>query len=289
MAQYDLIVIGGGAAGLSVAAAAGERSVLVIDRMGGGGELMNLGTLVDIEDERTGPDLAGALLEQAITAGAELEVGEVTALLRSPDGWQVTIDGDATHTGRVVVLAVGLGPGTLGVADEAAFEGRGLSHCAACDGPLYAGQPVVVAGSDRWALHEARELAPLAGSVTLLTHGGAVPVDPGVPVLAARITGLAGDDGLESVTIQPDDGGATRTLPARAVFVQTGRRPALDFAPADLARDADGRILVDAALRTNLPGLLAIGDARAGAPRTLAAAIDDARLAATNPLGKSAD
>ena len=156
MADWDVVVIGGGAAGLSAAAAAAgaDLSCLVVDRMGGGGELMNLGSLHEMEGALTGPDLAARLLEEATVAGAELGLGAVTGLTSEGVGWRVSTD-DEVHSARAVILAVGLAHGRLGVDSEEGFEGQGLSHCAACDGPLYRGQPVVVAGADRWAVAEA--------------------------------------------------------------------------------------------------------------------------------------
>src|SRR3954469_2589298 len=197
MADWDVVVIGGGAAGLSAGAYAATAglSCLVIDRMGGGGELMNLGLLHDLDESPSGPDVAARLLEAAMAAGAELGIAEVTGLRREGDRWHLATD-DEAHTGRAVILAVGLAPGTLGLSNEAAYEGRGLSHCAACDGPLYAGQAVVVAGADRWARQEALDLAGIASDVTLVTHGEHAPPLGNVTVLGARITALAGGGGL---------------------------------------------------------------------------------------------
>ncbi|MFO1024709.1 MAG: NAD(P)/FAD-dependent oxidoreductase [Acetobacteraceae bacterium] len=290
MAEWDVVVIGGGAAGLSAAATVAARGLrcLVIDRMGGGGELMNLGTLHDMDEALTGPDLAARLLEDATNAGAELGIAEVSGLRRDGDRWRVVTD-DEPHIARTVILAVGLAPGTLGLDNEAAFEGRGLSHCAACDGPLYAGQSVVVAGADRWAQLEASELVGTASDVTLVTQGQAAPQLEGVLVRTGRVTRLHGDNGLESVTISDEQGAAP--LPAYAIFIQTGRRPSLGFVPEDLACDDAGRIVTDPALTTNLPELYAVGDARSGSPRTIAAAIADGQHAAASsplpsPLGK---
>jgi thioredoxin reductase (NADPH) len=292
MADWDVVVIGGGAAGLSAAAAAAEAGLrcLVLDRMGGGGELMNFThRLHGVEEGVTGPDLAATLLEQAMGAGAELGIAEVTGLAREGEGWAIATD-DEGHTARAVILAVGLAPGTLGLPEEAAFEGQGLSHCAACDGPLYRGQPVVVAGHDRWAVEEARELLGTAASVTLATQGGDPAADAaGVAVVPGRVSALEGAAGLDAVVVQVASG-ESRRLPARAVFVLTGRRPALGFAPAALARDDAGRLVTDAALRCSIPGLHAAGDARSGAERTLAAATAEGRraVAALTPLGKGA-
>ncbi|HVY14556.1 MAG TPA: NAD(P)/FAD-dependent oxidoreductase [Rhodopila sp.] len=314
MAAWDVVIIGGGAAGLSAAAAAAGSglSCVVIDRMGGGGELMNLGPLQDLDgphldephldephldephlDEPqtgpslTGPDLAARLLDDAVTAGAELEIAEVTGLMPAAGGWRVTTD-SGTHDARAVIIAVGLAPGTLGIDGEDRYEARGLSHCAACDGPLYRGDPVVVAGADRWAVEEARELAATASRVTLVTQGAPAPAADGITVIAGRITALGGSPGLDSVTVQPADGAAPKRLETLAVFIQTGRRPAVGFAPADLSRDADGRLVTGDAQQCSLPGLFAAGDARSGAERTLRFAMEDGRRAAV-PLGKCAE
>jgi thioredoxin reductase (NADPH) len=296
MAVYDIVVIGGGAAGLSAAAAAAGLglSCVVIDRMGGGGELMNLGSLHDLDEPLTGPDLAARLLENAVTAGAELEIGEVTGLAREGEGWRVSTD-DGHHDARAVILAIGLAPGTLGLANEDDYEARGLSHCATCDGPLYRGEPVVVAGADRWAALEAQELSAGCSEVTLVTQGGVAPASDGFTVISGRIVALEGARGLDAVTVQPDDGSAPKRVTTQAVFVQTGRRPAGGFALQGLACGPDGRLVTDDARQTSLPGLYAAGDARTGAERTLGFAMEDGRRAAAgalapklNPLGKSA-
>ena len=283
MASWDIVVIGGGAAGLSAAsvAAGAGLSCVVIDSMGGGGELMNLGTLHGLDEALTGPDLAGRLLEEAVVAGAELEIAEVTGLTPLGAGWRVTTS-ESEHEARAVILAIGLAPGTLGIEGEDGYEARGLSHCAACDGPLYRDLPVVVAGADRWAVEEARELAATASAVTLVTQGEAAPLADGFAVVAGRIVGLDGAAGLDAVTVQPADGSAPVRLPTQAVFVQTGRRPDLAFAPRGLACDPDGRLVTDATGQTGLPGLFAAGDARAGTDRTLATAMADGGRAAAS-------
>jgi thioredoxin reductase (NADPH) len=279
MADWDVVVIGGGAAGLSAAAVvagAGLRCLL-LDPMGGGGELMNLGALHDVpgHEGSNGPDLAAQLLEAAMTAGVELGFGAVTALAGPP--WQVTTV-EESHAARAVILATGLAPGTLGLANEEKFLGQGLSHCAACDGPLYRGQPVVVAGADRWAVQEAAELAETCAAVTLVTQGAPAPEVPGVTVIEGRVTALHGEGGLQAVLV------GTHTLPARAIFVQCGRRPALGFA-ASLPRDAEGHLPFNPA-----PRLFAAGGIRAGGPALLAAVMADgvaAGRAAAKALGSA--
>lgn len=261
--EWDVVVVGAGVAGLAAAkAAAGAgASVVVVDRMGPGGVLMNLAALHDVPGEPGGMDYASALLDQALALGAELEIAEVIGL---EPGFTVLSDA-GNHQARAVVLAVGLGNGALGVAREAEFEGRGLSHCAACDGPLYRGQRVVVAGHDRWAVQEAVELAGIVEQVTLVTQGGVpqgVPALANLVVLPGRVGALIGGAELQGVSVG-GRGGSTE-VQAQAVFVQWGRVAPLGFAGA-----------LDA------PGLFLAGDCRPGAAESVAAAeADGARAGA---------
>lgn len=262
MANWDIVIIGGGATGLSAAAAASGK-VLIIDRMGGGGELMNLGRLHGLETEETGPDLFARLLEQATDKGAELAIAEVTGLTQTPAGWRIATD-DETHEAKAVILATGLTQGTLGLDNEADFEGMGVSYCAACDGPLYVGQPVVVAGAGRWAVQEARELAETASRVTLITQGEPVPRLENITVIEGRITVLEGTKGLDAVRIDV----APHRIETQVVFVQTGRQPARALTP-----DGNHPTPIDA-----------------GTAETLAEAMENGRKAAISlggPLGNA--
>lgn len=283
--EWDVVVIGAGPAGLSAARGVAQRglSCLCLDRLGPGGALMNLGALhhcPELPAGTTGPELAAQLAEAATEAGAELGFGEVRAIRREGGAWIVATDEEEHVARRALILASGLAPGRLGVPGEEAFEGMGLSHCAACDGPLYRGQPVVVAGSDEWACQEALELAGTAAQVTLVHEADAPPaalpavLPPNLALLPGRIVALEGEGGLEAVVVAEDE--ARRRLPARAVFVQRGRAPALDFASGLLALDAAGHALAE----TGRPGLFVAGDLRAGAPRRIAAAIADGLCAA---------
>jgi len=288
--RWDVVVIGAGPAGLTAAAVAGSHGLrcLCIDRLAPGGELINLGRLHDCPDlppETTGADLAATLADAATAAGVELGFGEVSELQRGED-WRV-VTGDESHLARAVIVATGLAPGSLGVADEERFEGLGLSHCASCDGPLYRGESVVVAGAGRWAIQDAIDLAGLAGHVALICPDEAAPHSdesttklaglPNVTVTPGRIVGLEGAEGLEAVIVAR--GPARERQPARAVFVQSNRRAALGFAADVLAMDGVGRARVDDDLCTSDPRAYAAGDVRAGAPEQLASAIADGQRA----------
>src|ERR1044072_6866988 len=221
IASFDVIVVGAGPAGLTAATGAARAGLkaLCLDKLAPGGALINLAELHDVEGDADGPQIAAKLTDEATEAGVELGFGEVVKLT-GPGPWTVeTADGER-HTGRAVVIATGLGKGTLGLPEEAEYDGRGLSHCASCDGPLYAGRPVVVAGTEGWAPREAAELQVVAGEVTVIGKPAA-PLPDGVHHLDGRIVALEGADGLQSVVVESC--GARKSIPASAVFVYVGQ------------------------------------------------------------------
>lgn len=264
--SYDLVVIGAGPAGLSAASEAAKAGLKTycLDKLAPGGALINLGALHDFEDGVDGPTLSSRLADEAMAAGVEVGFGEVSSIAGGGPWTVSTADGEQ-HTARAVIVATGLNKGRLGVPNEDSYEGRGLSTCATCDGPLYAGKPVIVAGAGGWADVEARELEALAAQVTVM--------DPA----RQHIVGLEGNDGLEAVVVETD--GARKSVPASAVFVYLNEAPAAEFLPDSLARDATGHIVVDAEGRTSLPTVFAVGDVRGGARRKLTEAIADGQRA----------
>lgn len=276
--DYDVVIIGAGPAGLEAAAtvaSAGLRSV-VIDRMGPGGQLMNLGALQGVAGlaaDATGPDLLGEIADKAMSAGAEIAIDDVSGVTR---GERFLVEAlETRYSAAAVVVATGLTPGTTGLADEGRFEGAGLSHCAHCDAPLYAGQPVAVAGQDAWAVEEAIELAENGAHVTLVSDGTlSAPadrlaalraMDNGV-VMEGRIVGLAGEAALDGIVVAGPDG--EQRIAARGLFLQTGRVPALG--PLASLRESDGVFLA--------------GDVREGSARTISEAIADGARAGHNAV-----
>ena len=278
--EWDVVVIGAGPAGLSAAAEAAASGLrcLCLDKMGPGGALINLGALQGMAEEITGPDLVGKLTDKATEAGVELGFSEVVGL-SGTGPWTVATSEGENHAARAVIVATGLSPGRLGVPDEETFEGRGLSHCAACDGPLFAGERVVVAGAEGWAAHEAQELAGMVGHVTVVSPiAASLPPTANVELLIGRIVALQGANGLESVSVEQD--GARRSLPAQAVFVYLDQSPAAEFAPDSLARDATRHIVAGMNGEASAAGIFAAGDVRAGSSLRVAEAIADGKRAA---------
>jgi thioredoxin reductase (NADPH) len=276
--SFDVVIVGAGPAGLAAAtgvARAGLKA-LCLDKLAPGGALINLTTLHDYKEPSDGPQVASQLTDAATAAGVELGFGEVVGL--SGNGpWTIETAEGERHTSRAVVIATGLGKGRLGLPEEDEYEGRGLSHCASCDGPLYAGLPVMVAGAGGWAAHEAEELKAFASEVIVIDSAAAKLPD-GVSRLDGRIVALEGGAGLQSVVVE--SGGARKSVPTSAVFVYIGQSPAAEFVPDSLARNDTGHIVVDEEGRTSASTVFAVGDVRAGARYYLADAIADGQRAA---------
>ena len=277
--SYDVIVIGAGPAGLVTATEVARTGLktLCIDKLAPGGQLINLTELHEFEEPWGGPEMASRLTDEAAVAGVEMGFGDARRI-SGGDPWTVETEDGESHTARILVVATGLNKGKLGLSNEADFEGRGVSHCASCDGPLFAGLPVVVAGAAGWAAIEARELVGVAGRVTIVDASDAETPD-GIERIAARIVALEGGAaGLDNVVVET--GGQRKSIPASAVFVYINQSPAAEFLPDSLARDAMGHIVVDAEGRTSVPTIYAVGDVRAGTRPYLNEAVADGERAA---------
>lgn len=295
----ELVVVGAGPAGLSCATVAAEagRSVTVLDRGTLGGELFNVDIVRDlpgVDGEVAGHELASRLLEQADTAGVVLDIASVETI-RPIDagGWLVDVH-SGEHRAAQVVVATGSGPlvpASLG--DLEHLEGRGLAHCAVCDGPLYAGLGVAVVGEDDIALAEVEVLARHAAAVHLLAPGDLDHVTGGwrrtvldhetVQVHPhAKLSEVLADEQVLGVRFA--DGAGTHDLEVGGVFFALGRVPASAPAVRVLETDALGGLV-----GRPEQGLHVAGDVRSGSSITVAGALADgvaaARAMLTSPQG----
>lgn len=298
MRETDLAIVGAGAAGLTAAAAAARAGlrVLVVERMGAGGQVMNVDRIDNFPGHPQGIpgyELGPLLQEQAEDAGAEFALDTVLALdPELAEGRRILRCEGEDIAARAVLIACGSQRRPLGVPGEAELAGRGVSHCASCDGPLFRGETVCVVGGGDSAAGEALALSFHAAQVVLV-HRGAQPhaqayllealrATPNVQIVdAAEVTEITSDTaGVTGVTLR--EPGATRHLPARGVFPYAGLVADTGFLGGALQLDAQGRIACDAQFGTSLPGVFAAGDARAGAAWLLSAAAEEGALAAAS-------
>ena len=291
--DYDLIVVGEGFAGLTCAGEAARLGLKVATFEGEffGGLVVNINALEHFDEAGglSGMDHAGQLARANAKAGVKSTQATVTSVRPVDGGFEVATD-EGRHMARAVVLASGARVKKLGVPGETEFEGRGVSHCADCDAPMFTGTEVVVAGGGDWALQEALVLASECSVVHVVHEGPALTAcdqflkkataEPKVRIWPdSKIEAVFGDKGVTAVRLRKADG-STCELPCGGLFAFTGLEPNSAIAPAAVCRDAEGFLQVRDDLETAVAGLWAIGQVRSGFGGWLEDATADARRAA---------
>jgi thioredoxin reductase (NADPH) len=276
--DHEIAVLGGGPAGLTAAlfAARQGRSTVLLDPLGMGGAILNTERIEDwpgFPEGIPGFDFGPRLQEQAVAAGAEVEPAEVTCIERRGGDWAVATDGRELVAGALIV-ATGTKPRLLGVPGEAELIGKGISHCASCDGPLFRGSQVAMVGGGDSALLETLELGGHDVGVVLINEAEAFT---GQETYARRVAEsghveirhrtvveeILGDGSVDGIQVRDLGSGESSTVAVAAVFVHIGRVPNTELLAGVVALDDHGRIATDAWMRTELPGLFAAGDVRA--------------------------
>ena len=293
---YDVVVAGGGLAGLTAGLTAARlgRSALVLTGGIPGGLLLSIDRIEGLPgfpEGAVGYELCPALQEQAEAAGAEVAGVELDALEPADGGWTIaTADGRAQA--RAVILATGARFRTLGVPGEERLQGRGISTCASCDGPLLGGKTAaaVVGGGDS-ALQEALTLAETAGRVVILHRGDQLDGQASFRLRVAEqpkievryrvvVEEILGAERVGGLRVRELADGAVEELEVAAVFPFVGLRPNSERFGEHVALDAEGAVRTDGALRTVATGVFAAGVVRSGAAGRAAAAGGEGAAAA---------
>lgn len=294
-AEYEIAVVGGGPAGLTAAlfAARQGRSTTLFDPLGSGGAILNTERIEDFPgfpDGVAGFELGPKLQEQATAAGVAFDMNEVTGLRPRGSDW-VVVTGSREIEAGAVIVATGSRPRKLGVPREEELEGKGLSHCASCDGPLYSGKSVVMVGGGDSALLEALELVGHGVRVVLVdaderlggqeTYARRVSESPYVEVRYNTVVEeILGDAQVDGVRVRDLGSSESSTLPAEGVFVHIGRLPNTELLADVIALDETDLVPTDIWMCTEHPGLFAAGDIRAGAAGQAISAAGDGATAA---------
>jgi thioredoxin reductase (NADPH) len=294
-ADYEIVVAGGGPAGLTAAffAARHGRSTILLDPLGMGGAILNTERVEDFPgfpEGVPGFDLGPRIQEQVAEAGGAFEMGEARGIERRSDGWCVVTDSGEILAAAVIV-ATGSRPRELGVPGERELTGKGISTCASCDGPLFRGEVVAVCGSGDSALIETLELVRHDIQVVLVhpdqtltgqeTYARRVGESAQVEIRQRTVVEeILGDGRVEGIRVRDLATGESRTIAVAAVFPYVGRVPNTALLEGVLELDGHGRVSTDTWMRTELPGLFAAGDVRAdSAGQAITAAGDGATAA----------
>jgi thioredoxin reductase (NADPH) len=293
---YDLVVVGGGPAGLTAALYAAREGIdtLVVERGGMGGQAgvtERLDNYPGFPEGISGAEFADRLAAQVRRLGVELLSAEVSSI--SVDGQYRVVrlaNGDEARS-YAVLVAPGSTYRRLGVPGEDDFIGAGVHFCATCDGPFYRGQDVFVVGGGNSGTEEAIFLTRFASHVTIVTRDDRLSASqvaqddllrhPQIDVrYRATIQEFRGKGKLETVVLRDLDSGATEERHPAAVFLFIGLQPNTDFLKGQLQLNEAGFILTSPTLETSLPGVFAAGDARATSTKQLVSAAGEGATAA---------
>jgi thioredoxin reductase (NADPH) len=295
MPDFDLVVVGAGVAGLTAATFAARHGlkVAVVERMGAGGQIVNADSIENFPGFPggiAGHELGPLLHEQAEAAGAAFEFDTIAAIELAGAHWSLRGAANVWRA-RSVIIAAGSAPRALGVPGEAQFQGKGVSHCAACDGPMFAGQEVCVVGGGDSALDEALVLARHAARVTVFHRAASFDAQRALLDRAAAapkielcretsVEEILGRDAVAGVRLRALATGGSRVQNVKGVFVHVGLKPNTAFLRGLLALDEAGHIETDIMMRTSAEGIFAAGDIRKHSVAQLAAAAGDGATAA---------
>ena len=289
--HFDIIVIGGGPAGLTAAiyARRAGKSVLVLEKENFGGQIAGSPKVENFPGfaSISGAELSQRLYDQAWDLGARIELETVEQVL--PGAPHTVITDYGTYTCTALIAATGMKHRSLGLDGEETLPG--VSFCAVCDGAFYEGKDTAVCGGGNAALQDALFLSDLCRHVTLIHRRDAFRGDP---ILAERlrkrenvsfllntvVTCLRGTDALTALELQNTVTGEVSVLPAEGLFQAVGQQPEGTLARALGIADRDGFIAAGENCRTSVPGIFAAGDCRAKDVRQLTTACADGAVAA---------
>ncbi len=290
--MYDIIVIGGGPAGLTAAiyARRANKSVLVIEKGSFGGQITFSPKVENIPgfSEVTGNEFAEKLVEQALGLDAEVECAEVLEIKQGDIKTVVTDSGE--FEAKTVIVATGAKHRMLGLAREEEFVGEGISFCAVCDGAFYAGRDVAVIGGGNSALQEAILLADLANKVYVVQNLDFLTGEQKLQeklsakenveiILGHTVKGIIGDTTLTGITIA-DSNDNEKQLDIDGMFVAIGLIPQNEAFEGVINLDERGYVTSDENCLTNADGIFVAGDCRSKKIRQVATAAADGAVAA---------
>jgi thioredoxin reductase (NADPH) len=293
--RYDLVIVGGGPAGLTAGlyASRARLQTLLIEKMIPGGQAASTFLIENYPGFPAGiagVDLSQAMENQAKRFGLEVVSGAVDRIAQTGKLWEVGWE-DKKITTRAVIMATGAEPVKLGVPGEEELKGRGVSYCATCDGPFFRDQEVGVVGGGNSAVDEALFLTRFAKRVYLIHRRRALRAEKILQdralqnekikilwdTIVLKVMGEAGVGGLELKNIKS---GETSVLPVNGVFFYVGLKPMTGVLKGIVALNEEGYVITDENLGTSAAGIFAAGDVRQKLLRQVATAVGDGATAA---------
>ena len=295
--QYDVVIIGGGPAGLSagIYTARARLATLLIERAAIGGQIINAAMVENYPGFTagiSGIDLTQGMHEQATKFGMETFYDEVSGIEVS-EGRKIVRTAQGDFTAKAIIIAGGSERQKLKVPGEAEFTGRGVSYCATCDGAFFRDKAVAVVGGGNAAIAEALELVKFASSITVVHRRNELRAtkivqekafaEPKIQfMLDTVVEEISGGTFVEKIKVRNVKTDAATLLKVDGVFVNVGSQPATAYLKGLVELDANGAIVTGKDMATAVPGIFAAGDIRSGSIRQVIGAAGDGAIAAVN-------
>ena len=293
--DYDVLIIGGGLAGLtaSIYSARYGMTTGVIELMMGGASIINLEKIENFPgfvEGISGAELGPAAQEQAMNVGVDFIMAEATGIKTDGDYKVVSTD-SGDYRAKAVIVAAGSQLKHLGIPGEEEFNGRGVSHCATCDGPMFMGETVGVVGGGDSAADEALTLTEYAEKVMVFHRRDELRAqkilqdrllrNPKIEMVwNAELQEIIGEDTVSGVKIKNVVTNHEETIGLTGLFVYVGLEPNSGIAAEVSKTDNAGHIDVNLSMETSTQGVYAVGDIRQSSARQLVASAGDGATAA---------
>jgi len=270
---FDLIIIGGGPAGLTagIYASRANLKTLIIDKSKTASALAYASLIENypgLEKPLTGKELLERIRAQALSFGVEYREEQVVGINLTSEPKEV-VTMQASYSGKSVIIATGAMGRKPTIKGEGELLGRGVSYCAVCDAPFFREKKVAVLGDSEEAVKEAQYLSEFAQICYLITPSSRLKVEPSNPVFSNKkveiwtgysVKEILGKDFVTGVLVK-DKEGQEKEIEVSGVFVYiSGSQPVIDFLGEALKTDEKGFIVVDNFMQTNIPGVFAAGD-----------------------------
>jgi len=292
--DYELVIIGGGPAGLTAGlyAARGGLNVILIEKIVPGGQIIVTDWIENypgFPEGLSGPDLVQKMTEQVKRFDLSIESNEVISVDFSEPVKKITLN-DRTLTSHAIIIATGASPKKLGVPGEETFYGKGISSCATCDGPFFKEGIVAAVGGGDTAVQESLFLTKFAKKVYLIHRRDKLRA---AAILQKRalanekiemiwdsvLTDISGLTNVENITVKNVKTGDKTQFSVDGCFIWVGTIPNAQFLGDSVKLDEYGFIIADLNMETSVPGVFAAGDVRNTPLRQVVTAVGDGAIA----------
>ena len=295
MKEYEVVIVGGGPAGLTAGLYASRYGLntILLERSLFGGQIVNASEVHNypgFPNGVSGMDLGQLIYDQAVKFGLQAEIADFTAIKSNGSSFDITLD-EETITTKTVIIATGSNYRKMGVAGEERLTGRGVSYCATCDGFLFKNKEVAVVGGGDTAVTDALELSQHCKTVYVIHRRDQLRASEAVQRAAfsnerikfiwnSVVERLEGQERLDNVIIRDVKTGGTSNFSVSGVFVAIGLIPNSELFKGLLELDEAGNIVSDEMMHTSVPGIFTAGDIRRNSARQVATAVGDGATAA---------